>query len=289
MPIPRSGLAIVIGLLAAISAVGGCGSPASSVGDTSAAPYLLQARSTQALPPEQRFEWVPSVTITTDRVLVTGGAVPAIFPGPLLTHLRGQAITASGFERIVAEAQAAGLFDDSADPGAPPPGGQMAEVDLWVDGAMRTIRGDPTRVMQCVRAPCGAPPGTPEAFGAFLAGIHDLASVMPEELGPDDAFVPDAYALLIGVPPLDDMDLGVQVLEWPLADPLGLLGEPIGPEPFPRCATVAGDDAAVVGPLLAGANQLTQWADDGAAPIVLRARPILAGENPCRDLFGVQG
>jgi hypothetical protein len=239
------------------------------------------------VPPEQRFDWASSATITTDRVVVSGGAVPAIFPGPLLTPLRGRTITAAGYERIVAEARAAGLLDEAVDPGAPMPGGQMAEVDLWVDGAMRTIQGDPNRVMHCVRAPCAAPPGTPESFGAFWTGIHDLASVMPEELGPDEPYVADGFALLVGVPPIDDGGLGAQVVEWPLEVPLAELGGPIGAEPFPRCATVTGEDAAKLGPLLEGANQLTQWKDGAAAPIVFQARPILAGEDPCEDLFGV--
>ena len=110
---------------------------------------------------------------------MTGGAIPAIFPGPLLANLRGRSLTEAGYERIVAEAQATGLLDGGDDRAAPAPGGQTAIVDLWVDGAMHTIQGDPNRVMQCVRAPCAAPPGTPEAFGAFWSGIHDLAAVMP--------------------------------------------------------------------------------------------------------------
>ena len=275
-------------ILAFLASACGSGGPTDG-GTTDGAPYLLRAHIIQALPPEQRFDWQASVTITADRVVVSGGAVPAIFPGPLLAPLRGRTITAAGYDRIVAEARAAGLLDGAVDPGAPIPGGQLAEIDLWVDGAIRTIQGDPNRAIQCVRAPCVAPPGTPESFGAFWSGIHDLASVMPEELGPDEPYVPRAYALLVGVPPIDDADLGFQVLDWPLDVPLAQLGEPIGSEPFPRCALIRGDDADRLGPMLASANQLTQWVDGEAAPVALRARAIELGEEPCVDLFGVGG
>lgn len=285
----RTGRRVAVGFITVISAIAGCGSNgATGTSNTDAAPYLLQARVVQALPPEQRFDWPPIVTITIDRILVTGGAVPAVFPGPLLAQLRGRTITPAGFDRIVAEARRAGLLDGDVDPGAAMPGGQLAEVDLWVDGAMRTIQGDPNLVMQCVRAPCGAPPGSPESFGAFWSGIHDIGSVMPEELGPDEPYVPDAYALLVGVPPIDDAGLGFQVLEWPLDAALAELGGPIGAEPFPRCAIMRGD-ADRLGPLLVSANQLTRWADGDAAPIGLRARPIEHGEDPCEELFGVGG
>ena len=278
-------------LVAALAVVlGGCASGGSeSTADRDEAPYLLQARITHAVPPEQQFDRLARVTITRDGVVVTAGAMPASFPGPLVAPLRGRTITGAGYDRIVAEAQAAGLLDGTVDPGGAMPGGLLAEVNLWVDGEMRTIHGDPNRVMQCVRAPCAAPPGTPEAFGAFWSGIQDLASVMAEELGPEERYVPEAYALLVGVPPIDDAGLGVQIAEWPLEAALGTLGQPIGAEAFPRCATVTGDDAATLGPSLEGANQLTQWADGDAAPVALRARPIVSGEDPCAEVFGVGG
>ena len=93
------------------AAVGGCGEPGTTPSGTPPpAGFLLRASLTQALAPENVFAWTPPVTITGDRILVTTGPVPAIFPGPLLPNLRGRAISQAGYDRIVTRTEGGTSF-----------------------------------------------------------------------------------------------------------------------------------------------------------------------------------
>lgn len=284
----RGVVAVLSLVLAAALSACDAGGGGGGAGDTDGAPYLLQAHVLRSVEPEEQFGWPAAVTITADRVLITPGAVPASFPGPLLPNLRGRSITESGYDRIVGEAERLGLLADAVARPAQPPGAQVGQIDLWVDGGFRTIEGDPGAVMQCIQAPCDAAPGTAEAFGAFWVGISDLASAMPDELGPDEPYTPTAFSLLIGVPRIDDAGLAPEVVAWPLDIALADAGLPAGDDPMPRCLTVRGDEAAVLAPMLAAANQLTEWTDHtGAEPVVIRVHPILLSEDPCIDFFGL--
>jgi hypothetical protein len=74
------------------------------------------------------------------------------------------------------------------------------------------------------------------------------------------------------------------VLDTPLAE----IGEPIGADPFPTCGTVRGEDAATLEGAFASANQLTMWVDESVRePVSITVRPLLPGDDPCRDLFGI--
>ena len=77
---------------------------------------------------------------------------------------------------------------------------------------------------------------------------------------------------------------------WPLETPLAETGVPISDADLPRCATVEGDDAATLEAAFAGANQLTVWADAGVDPadaVSIAVRPLLPGDDPCNELFGI--
>ena len=106
----RLGFVVAVVFLAAACS-SGSGSPAPS---DDAAPYALRATPHQAIPPESQFTWLPYALITADGVVVTQGAVPAIFPGPLLSPLFGAPITESGFNQVVERARTLGLLDGEA-------------------------------------------------------------------------------------------------------------------------------------------------------------------------------
>ena len=103
----RLGFAVAVLVLAA-GCSSGSGPPAPSGG---AAPYALRATTHQAIPPESQFTWLPYAFITADGVTVTQGAVPAIFPGPLVPPLFGAPITEAGFDQVIERARALGLLD----------------------------------------------------------------------------------------------------------------------------------------------------------------------------------
>ena len=282
---------------ALVVAVSSCGSAGSSPGDTGPdevpGDVLLRATITQALPPESLFPWVPAVTITADRTVVTAGPVPAIFPGPLLPNLRGRSISEAGFERLVSGARTLGLLEGNGDfsPSDVMPGSQRGLVEVVVDGALRTITGDPNLVMHCVTAPCDPVPGTPEAFGVFWQALLDLPTILGDDLGQEFAYEPGAFALLIGVEPMDGGGIAPQVVGWPLDTALADIGLPVGDRLLPRCGTVRGEDAAILAAAFSRATQLTRWVDRGGAEadaVAIAVRPLLPGEDVCRDLFGLE-
>ena len=271
----------VVVLVAACSS--GSSSPAPSGGP---ATYALRATTHQAIPPEAQFTWLPYAVITDDGVVVTQGPVP-IFLGPRAS------ITEAGFNQIVERARALGLLDGDGDfaPREPMPGALSGIIELRVDGAMREISGDPNSGIQCITTPCEPEPGSPEAFGTFWRELGDMRSLVGDELGADSAYHPDGYAFLIGVKPPDDSGLDAQVLTWPLETPLAETGVPVGDAELPRCATIEGEDwTATLEAAFAGANELTQWVDAGGDPadaVSIAVRPLLPGDDPCMELFGV--
>jgi hypothetical protein len=164
-------------------------------------------------------------------------------------------------------------------------------VDLLVDGELRTITGDPGRLMQCVRAPCNPPPATPEAFATFWHALLDLPSTLGDELGEEAEYEPEAFALLIGIEPIDGGGIAPQVVRWPLDTALADTGRAVGDGPVPRCATVRGADARILAGAFAGANQLTRWVDAGGAEVdslSIAVRPLMPGEDACKELFGIE-
>jgi hypothetical protein len=288
---PAIALFLVAGLMAA-----GCGSsssPSPTPGDD-APSFLLRSTVNQALPPEAVFSWTPSTLITADRVLIVPGAVPAIFPGPLVSPFFGRSISEAGFARIVERARELGLLEGNGDfsPLDIAMGAQTARIELLVDGTIRELTGDPSRTIQCITTPCDPGPGTPEAFATFYQNLTDLPSMLGGELGPEQPYTPAGYALLIGVEPMDGAGLAPGIAEWPLSTALADIGQPIANDHIlPRCGTVReAADVTTLAAAFGAANQLTRWIDPGDAAadaLVLSVRPLFADEDPCQDLFGI--
>ena len=292
MKLMRLGPAVALVLVTACSSAAGtpASSPAGSAQPDSA--YALRAEITQAIPPQARFMWLPYAFITADGIAVRQGAVPAIFPGPLVPPLFGAQLSDAGYDQIVERARSLGLLDGSGDfsPPEPMPGSVSGTIGLRVDGAIREITGDPNANVQCFTTPCDAAPGTPEAFSSLWIELGDIRFMVGDELGAEGEYHPEAYALLIGVTPPDDAGIDPQVVDWVLDTPLADMGQPVGPEPTPRCATVGGEDAATLEAAFGRSNQLTMWVDDSVdAPVSITVRPLLPGDDPCMELFGVEG
>jgi hypothetical protein len=286
-----------LGVAAAVVLVAACGSTGGTTGTSpggSAEPdtgYALRAVVTQAIPPTARFTWLPYAFISTDGIVVTQGAVPAIFPGPLVAPLFGAQLSDAGYDQVVERARSLGLLEGSGDfsPANPMPGSMTGTIELMADGALHEITGDPNANIQCITTPCDAAPGTPEAFGSFWLDLGNLRGLVGDQLGPDAEYHPEGYALLVGTPPPDDSGIEPHVVDWVLDTSLADIGEPIGADQFPTCGTVRGDDAATLEAAFAGANQLTMWLDDSVSePVSMTVRPLLPGDDPCRDLFGIE-
>lgn len=265
-------------------------SPSASPPEAEVPGYRLRATLQPVVPPEERFGLMPVSIITDEGVWVTQGAVIAIFPGPLVPPLFGREVSEAGYGAIVERARELGLLAGEGDfvPDDRAPDEALGRIELWVDGEMRELRGDPGRVIQCITTPCDPAPGTPEAFATFWQFVSDLSGSIGQALGPERPYEPDGYALLLTAPVTGEPGMQPRLAAWPLETALAEVGTPIGDAPLPRCATITGEEAAALGSSLAAADQLTNWADPDPAsdeePVALRVRPIIAGEDPCADL-----
>lgn len=281
-------LFLVAVLLAACGAAAPSPSPSPQPDPPAEAKVRLRVTTVQALPPNATFNWLPQVLITLDGRVLAGGAVPAIFPGPLVLPITERQITAGGWARLVEAARAAGLLGLNRDftGGQLPPGSQATRVELVADGRVYDLTGDASRQIVCIQAPCIAPPGTPEAFAGFVNQPYDLPTMVgAENLGPEQLHLPAGYAVIVGAAP-DDQGLPQPAIAWPLAAGFAAFGKPLLDGSGGRCGTVTGADVGLVRPAFTAANQITPWRDSADNSLHgLIVRPLLPGDgDPCEGL-----
>lgn len=281
-----AGLSLSAALLAACA--GATPSPSPEPSPPADVPFLLRITTVQALPPSATFGWLPQLVIKRDGKVLQGGAVPAIFPGPLVQPIFARQLSPNGWARIVAAARAAGLLGGAGDftGGAMPPGSAATRLEIVADGRVYAMTGDPSRTIVCVKAPCVGAPGTPEAFAMFVQSVSDPVSIAGAgELGPEQPFAPAGYAVIVGPVP-DDQGLPQPPVAWPLAAGFGTFGTAMRDGTGSRCGIATGTDAAALRAAFAGANQLTRWRDPVDASFHgLVVRPLLPGDgDPCMGL-----
>ena len=269
--------------------------PSASAGSPSAGPSSspvaqgpwLRAWTTQALPPLDVFGLTDALVITARGVAVDAPAVPTAYPGPAARWLGGRQLTSAGLERIVARAKALGLIGAKTDVGSPDqPGAATGHIALTADGRSVEITGNPNLTIECIKAPCDAAAGSPEAFGQFW---QDLANLdwLGADVAAQQSFDPPVYSVLVGQPPTPDSALGASLATWPLATPIATFGAPVA-NGTARCGTVTGTDADLLRAALAKANALTQWVQSPStnATFGLTVRPLTDGQDACREVFG---
>jgi hypothetical protein len=285
---PIAGLSLSMVLLAACAGAAASPSPSTEPTPPPDAAFLLRITTVQALPPSTTFGWLPQLVITTDGKVLQGGAVPAIFPGPLVQPIFARQLSPNGWAKIVAAARAAGLLSGARDftGGQMPPGSAATRLQLVADGKVYEMTGDPSRTIVCVKAPCLGAPGTPEAFAMFVQSVSDPASLAgPGELGPEQPYAPVGYAVIVGPVP-DDQGLPQPPMAWPLAAGFGAFGQVMRDGTGSRCGIATGADAAALHAAFGAANQLTRWRDpiDGSFRGI-QVRPLLPGDgDPCAGL-----
>lgn len=297
---PRSGfmvrtafpLALLTVLLVACSGAGPSPSPAPmpspspqpSPSPSPAASFYLRAYYTQALPPRDTFNWLPSLTVADGLLLDGNVAIDMIYPGPLTILPIARQITPAGIQQLIDEARRLGLLSDKTDytGGQPAPGARLAQLQLIVDGVTYNLTGNADLQIQCVRAPCEAAPGTAGAFAAYWQELTLAQTWLDSELGPDQPYVPDRVALLLTPP--QNQGMANRPAEWPFDTPLAEAGVEFPGGAGDRCVTLSGDALAAVWPTLRNGTQLTVFVDRAgtqAAPIV---RVLVPGdESPCPD------
>lgn len=280
--------------LAATIVLAGCGGVAPSPSPEPTPPadahVRLRVTTTQALPPGATFNLLPQVVITLDGHVLTGGVVPAIFPGPLVLPIFERQLSSNGWAKVVAAARAAGLLGGVRDftGGALAPGSVVTRLEIVADGRLYDLSGDASRVIQCITTPCTPEPGTPEAFAGVIAALGNIESLVgASELGPEQAYAQVGYGLLVGPPPdAQGLPEPQPAFAWLLAGGFAAFGKPLADGSGGRCGTLTGADATTMRGALSTATQLTRWRDpvDGSFH-GLTVRPILPGDgDPCAGL-----
>jgi hypothetical protein len=291
-----------LALVALVVAAGcGGGSAAPSTGPTPAEPtpviptaspaaagdtYWMRLTTWQAIPPVNLFSLGDTAVIDGQGVLVVPGVVPAIFPGPLVFPQLGRQVSDEGKAEIVSWAKELGLLDGPTDftGNGGLAGGVTGRIELTVDGKLVTLTGIPgdgpvTGDVQ---------PGSPGAFQSLWWRLADLPSNLNTQLGPESPYTPAGYAILTGPAP-DPQGATSPVMVWPLSTPVNEFGAPVA-NGTARCGLATGEDAAAMEAALGKANQVTQWTatPETSATFGLTVRPIVTGEDPCAEVFGVE-
>jgi hypothetical protein len=283
----RSLVTIPLAAILLTACAGSSASPSPEPTPPADAQVRLRVTALQALPPPATFGWLPSVVITLDGRVLSGGAVPAIFPGPLVNPVVERRITANGWATVVAAARAAGLLGGVRDftGGQMPPGSMVTRLEIVADGRVFELVGDASRIMVCVTTPCDPQPGSPEAFGGFISRLTDLGSWLGADIGPESMYAPSGYAVLVGPAP-DDQGLAQPPIAWPFAAGFAAFGKPLADASNRRCGSLVDDDAAAIRAAFGAATQITRWRDptDGSFR-GLTVRPLLPGDgDPCEGL-----
>lgn len=213
------------------------------------------------------FQQQPQVLLTSDGRLITPAPTIAIYPGPLVPPANVQTITQEGIDRLLDAARDAGLFADVTYPEhAHVADASTATLRITVDGETYVHEAYALGIDESLDElqPEGDRPGAASGLEEFVELLGDIpALVGADALGPAEPYRPEAYQLsAVPAGDLSGYELEPTVVEWP-TDTGMILADAAD------CTEV---DAAQVGELLEGADQLTFFAEDGVTYQVL-ARP----------------
>lgn len=216
------------------------------------------------------FARTPALLISGAGLALVPGAVPAVYPGPLLMPIYERTIDEAGIQAVLVAAQAAGLL-------APPPDYTLPD-GLGVADAADTVvtiaAGGTTYVHRAYALDIDMAVSTParDRLRRFVSLVGDLpTAVGAAHLGPEAPLVAASYRLQArAVDPAQFTDPKPTVVPWPSGT--GVVLADAG-----TCAQV---DATKVGTLFTDANQLTFF-QDGAVVYQLALAAMLPGDSPC--------
>jgi hypothetical protein len=240
------------------------------------------------VPVEFALTMMPTFTLYGDGRVVVQGPQTLQFPGPALPNLLTFVVTEDGIQSVLAMAREAGLLD----------GDRHLANDMVTDlptTVITTDAGGRRSVVSVYGLGVAEESlsGTERAERARLAEVVGRLTSLAVSLPADQIAAPEtSYPIerlqiisRVAEPTLatpDDPSLTRTIAEWPLAQPLADLGEPVVQAPIENadCAVVSGADAAELVAALAAQNALTLWRSQGEIYEVF-ARPLLVDEAGC--------
>ncbi len=222
---------------------------------------------------------LPSVSVFADGRIIVPGAVPMIYPGPLVMPLFVRSVGTAGAAAILKTAKEAGLANADATYPA------LGVADM--PSTVITVVHDGTRTKTTFGAlSAGAPQNGPPSEAALRSAALALIDHLTTEdahWGPSTAsvpFEPTGYRVWVtpGAPQASDPSLQRQPVAWPLSSPLASFGAPDPSQNQPtRVGDVVGTDAGLLGPVVTTATQITPFSSAGAV-YTLVVRPLLPDE-----------
>ena len=225
------------------------------------------------VPQGTAFVNLPSLLISGDGRAFTPGAVPAIFPGPLLTPMYVRSITPAGLEKVLQLADEAGLLGAAPDYAFPEGFDVTDASDTVVVISVNGQRYEHRANALGFESPEGGS-STParDNLLAFVNLVSDLSvAAGADNLGADELFEAEQYRFqAMVVDPTQWTDPPPTIVEWP-ADLGVVLAESL------QCATVGGEDAEAI---FASATQLTFF-EEGDVAYQLAVAAVLPGDATC--------
>jgi hypothetical protein len=245
--------------------------PAAGIAHSTAADDVVLKLSYEGgfIPAGFAFVNTPSLLVSGDGLVFTEGAVPAIFPGPLLPTVLVRTITEDGMQALLRIVNDAGLL-------AEPPDYTGGDNVADAPNTVLTVNADGASFVHSAYALGIDDPESParrkllDATTA-LGDIEKAAGAA--NLGPDQPFVPTKYrfqARVVDPTELTSQDPAPTIVDWPATAGVSLADAT-------SCARV---DAAAVGSLFLDANQNTFF-NDGDTVYQLAVAGVLPGDPVC--------
>jgi len=229
--------------------------------------------------PDSLLTRMPIQVIYADGRVFEQGAIPEIYPGPLVPPTLVSQLTPDGLAIVQQTIDAAGLVDATY-----PPFGIADAPDTQVTAL--TATGMVTVTMGMATPDASFPPDEAAQRASvekLLGQVANLPALVGEaNISTAEPYTPEALRLVLrtGQKPADGMD--PEPLDWPLATPIAQFGDPtsIGDS---RCGAVDGADAQSLWAVLGDAKQ-NQYFDQDGVVYLPAARPLLPGEPvSCSD------
>ncbi len=246
------------------------------------------------LPPLYSVTWPPKLSVYGDGAVIQLGPQMTIYPPPALPNVLQSRISEAGLQRVLREAEAAGLLAGDAD--YPLPGVYDAPTTFFtVNAAGRTSRVSVYALGLDEGAATSALSPEQRAARQRLAAFYETAMNLLSWLPAEEVIERDAPYLITK---LQVVVIPAELLQqppewsparakpWPLATPLATFGEP-APwfSPQARCGVVSSrKELPRLLQELQQANTLTRWESEGKE-YGLVVRPLLPDETGCSPPF----
>lgn len=228
------------------------------------------------------FAQSPSLVISGDGFVLTPGAVPAIYPGPMVMPYFQRTIDETGIQAVLAAANDAGLLASPPDYSLPNGIGIADAPDtVLVVQANGSTFEHRAYALDITAGDGTASTPARDALATFITKVGDLPALAgAQHLGAEQPYEPAAYRLRatpVEPPaPVDTTGASVPTEPQPTVTPWPA-GTGVVLAQASNCVVA---DSAKVGAVLSAANQLS-WFSEGGVTYQLAVATVFPGDKGC--------